>query len=212
MPRTPVAVLGTLAEFHREPIPYDLRTLVELVTTLQPEFLCLDMTLEQWERRTFGDLPPEYRDALLPLASQTDIVVVPIAGAHPPQEPNASGWRGRINAQLRCWLAKLNRTAPSADAVNSGPRHWIADVLYATMLLLTDANLRAAWRSHTGALVQNVLAVARRDPHATILVVVNVRHCHHIRKALRAQADVRLLPYAELATARDHSGVMDALG
>ena len=32
-----------------------------------------------------GDLPPEYRDALSPLAHQTDIVVVPIVGERPPK-------------------------------------------------------------------------------------------------------------------------------
>ena len=49
MPSTRVAVLGTLAEFHREPIPYDLAALVRLVTDLGPDLLCLDMTPEQWQ-------------------------------------------------------------------------------------------------------------------------------------------------------------------
>src|SRR3972149_11760769 len=92
-PRTPVAVIGTLAEFHREPIPYDLSTLVRLVHDLKPDLLCLDITPDQWQRRDFADLPPEYREALLPLAHQTDIVVVPLAGGRPPQGPTAAGWR-----------------------------------------------------------------------------------------------------------------------
>jgi hypothetical protein len=46
--RTRVAVLGTLAEFHREPIPYDLKALVQLVSQLNPDFLCLEMTPQQW--------------------------------------------------------------------------------------------------------------------------------------------------------------------
>jgi len=65
VPPTKVAVLGTLAEFHREPIPYDLRELIRLVMDLRPDLLCLDITPDQWQRRDFGDLPPEYRDALL---------------------------------------------------------------------------------------------------------------------------------------------------
>ena len=48
VPPTPVAVLGTLAEFHREPIPYDLAALVRLAVTLRPDLLGLDMTTEQW--------------------------------------------------------------------------------------------------------------------------------------------------------------------
>jgi hypothetical protein len=58
--------LGTLAEFHREPIPYDLEALVELVADLNPDFVCLEMTPEQWRQQDFDDLPPEYRDACCP--------------------------------------------------------------------------------------------------------------------------------------------------
>lgn len=198
MPRTSVAVLGTLAEFHREPIPYDLRALVQLVTDLQPDLLCLDLTAEQWQRRDFGDLPPEYREALLPLAHQTDIVVVPIAGDRPPDEPNAPDWRGRMIVRLRAWLAQLHRAAPSVDAVNRGLRHWVADLLYESILLLAGRRTRRAWRAHTNQLMRRALNVARRDPGATVLIVVNVQHCHHIRKALRKQRDIELLPYNKL--------------
>ena len=38
------------------------------------------------------DLPPEFGQALLPLAYQTDMVVVPLAEADPPAEPSAAGW------------------------------------------------------------------------------------------------------------------------
>src|SRR5512134_2410447 len=109
MTRTPVAVLGTLTEFHHEPLPYNLKALVKLVTNLRPDLLCLDITPDQWQRRDFADLPSEYREALLPLAQQTDIVVVPIGETQPLEEPQASGWRGRIIALLRHGLIWLQR-------------------------------------------------------------------------------------------------------
>ncbi len=196
--RTPVAVLGTLAEFHREPIPYDLKALVRLVTDLHPDLLCLDMTPEQWQRRDFGDLPPEYREALLPLAYQTDIVVAPIAGEHPPAETTAPGWRGGVITLFRRWLAYLQRTAPDPDAVNQGIRHHIADLLYTLSLWLAGPETRRAWQAHTDYLIQAVLDVARRDPGARILVVVNVRHCHIIRAALRVFREIRVVQYSEL--------------
>ncbi len=130
MQRTPVTVLGTLAEFHREPIPYDLPALVRLVTDLRPDLLCLDITPEQWRQRDFGELPPEYREALLPLAYQTDIVVVPIGGEYPLQELMAPGWRTRAIGVLRRWLASLQRHAPGPAEVNEGPHHFLADLLY----------------------------------------------------------------------------------
>lgn len=195
---TRVAVLGTLAEFHREPIPYDLPALVRLVGKLHPDLLGLDMTPEQWARRDFGDLPPEYREALLPLAHQTDIVVVPIAGDNPPPEPTASGWRGGLIALLRRLLAYLQRTAPGPAALNEGPLHHVADSLYSLMAWLAGTDTVRAWRRHTDELVKQILEVARRDPGRRILVVVNLRHCHHIRPALRRHLEVHVVSHADL--------------
>ncbi len=197
VPQTPVAVIGTLAEFHREPIPYDLGALVRLVSELHPDLLCLDMTPEQWQHRDFGGLPPEYRDALLPLAHQTDIVVVPIAGQHPPEEPTASGWRGKFIAVLRRWLTRLQCCAPPA-AVIEGHRHHIADLLYEVMGLLAGRDAYRAWKTHTAHLTRQVLEVTRRDPGRRVLVAVNLRHCHHIRPALRRYPDIRVVPYTQL--------------
>ena len=196
--RTAVAVLGPLAEFHREPIPYDLAALVRLVTELRPDLLCLDMTPEQWRSQDFGSLPPEYRDALLPLAHQTDIVVVPIAGDRPPREPVVTGWRRTVAAWLRRWLAYLQRTAPGPDAVNAGLRHFVADLLYEGIAVLAGRATRRAWRTHVTHLVEHVLDIVRPDPGYRVLVAVNVRYCHHLRHALRRHPEVALVRYSEL--------------
>ena len=195
---TPVVVLGTLAEFHREPIPYDMKALIRLVNDLRPDLLCLDMTPDQWQHRDFAELPPEYRDALLPLAHQTDIVVVPIAGERPPDEPTASGWRGRLIALFRRWLASLQRTAPDPAAINEGWRHHVADLLYSLIARLAGSEAHRAWQAHTAHLTQQILEVARRDPGRRILVVVNVRHCHHIRPALARYPEVQVVKYSQL--------------
>jgi hypothetical protein len=195
---TPVAVLGTMAEFHKEPIPYDLNALVKLVSKLHPDLLCLDMTLKQWQQRDFGGLPPEYHEALLPLAYQTDIVIAPIAGEHPPEETNAPGWRGKAITILRHWLAFLQRTAPGPDAINQGLRHFVADLLYELSAWLAGQATRQELSEHTDHLIQAVLEVARRDAGARILVVVNVRHCHIIRAALRKYPEIQVMKYSDL--------------
>jgi hypothetical protein len=195
---TPVAVLGTLAEFHKEPIPYDLNALVRLVSRLHPDLLCLDMTPEQWQQRDFGGLPPEYREALLPLAYQTDIVVAPIAGEDLPEEPIVSGLRGKAITAIRSWLATLQRTAPGPDAINQGLRHYLADGLYELIGWLAGTPTRRKLKGHTRHLIQAVLELARRDPGARILVVVNVRHCHIIRAALRKYPEIQVMKYSEL--------------
>ncbi len=198
MTRTPIAVLGTLAEFHREPIPYNLRALVKLVTDLRPDLLCLDLTPEQWQRREFDDLPPEYRGGLLPLAHQTDIVVVPIGEARPLDEPTAVGWRGSKIAVLRRGLSWLQRTSPDPTAINQGWRHHMANELYDAIAWLSGPAARHAWHAHTAHLVYRVLETARRDPGCRILVVVNVRYCHHIRPALAQDPEVQVVKYSEL--------------
>lgn len=195
---TPVAVLGTLAEFHQEPIPYNLASLVHLVARIQPDFLCLDMTPEQWRTQDFGGLPPEYREALLPLAYQTDMVIAPIAGGHPPAEPDASGWRGSTIRFMRGCLAMLQRSAPGPDAINHGIRHAAADLLYGLTELLAGQPTVQAWKTHTHHLIEMVQKVAQRDPGARILVVVNVRHCHHIRRQLQKCSEIRVVDYAHL--------------
>jgi hypothetical protein len=198
MTRTIVAVLGTLAEFHREPIPYNLGALVQLVTDIRPDLLCLDMAPDQWQQRDFDDLPPEYREALLPLAHQTDIVVAPIGAVQPFEEPTATGWRGSVISTLRKWLAYLQRTSPDPAAINEGWRHHVADSLYSTIAWLAGSEAWRAWRMHTMLLTEQVLEIARRDPGCRILVVVNVRHCHHIRPALEKYPEIQVVKYSQL--------------
>lgn len=196
--QTKIAVLGTLAEFHREPIPYDMPALLDLVADINPDLLCLDMTQDQWQAQAFEDLPPEYQEALLPLAHQTDIVVAPIAGGQPPPKPEASGWRGAAIRWLRNRIATIQRTAPGPDAINQGWRHHLANYLYDATCWLSVGELGKATHEHADYLTQAVLQVARRDPGARMLVVVNVQYCHIIRERLRHYEDVEVTTYTDL--------------
>lgn len=204
---TPVAVVGTLAEFGRDPVSYDLAGLVRFVRAIAPDLLCLDMTLDQWLRRDFGNLPAEYRDALLPLADQTDIVVVPIGepggalertGIHGDTAGHASGVRGLALRRLRSAVASLERGAGRPVAVNEGVRHWAAEILYHFIDRIQDPRARETGIRHREALAARIVEVARRDSGRRILVVVNARHCHHLRRALGRHGEVTLVPYSEL--------------
>lgn len=195
---TRVAVLGTLAEFHEEPIPYDLAALVQLVTDLRPDLLCLDLTPEQWQRRDFAGLPPEYREALLPLADQTDIVVVPIGDETTLDEAEARGWRGKVVDWLRKSLAALQSTASGPDAINHGIRHELANLLYHGIAELTGREVFRQRDEHVSHLTRKVLEVARRDPGTRVLVVVNVQFCHRIRPELGKHPGVEVVKYAQL--------------
>ena len=93
-------------------------------------------------------------------------------------------------------LIAVGRGEP--DAVNAGPRHFIADLLYEGIAALAGRTTRRAWRAHVEYLSNQVLAVARRDPGCRVLVAVNVRYCHHMRRALGKGSEIRIVRYAQL--------------
>jgi hypothetical protein len=197
MNQTSIAVLGILAEFHREGISYDLSELVEMVRQINPDLLCLDITMQQWQQQTFGDLPREYAEALLPLAYQTDIVVAPIAGGPPVVETAVTGWRASLNHRLRRWLAWIQETASSPAALNQGWRHDLGNKLYDFARRLAGDEVQQAYHQHIQQLAQAVIETAERNPGNRILVVVNIQYCHHIRPLLQ-QTGLQLTSYNEL--------------
>jgi hypothetical protein len=193
-----VAVLGTLAEFHHGAVSFDLDALVELVVQVNPDLLCLDMNPDQWRQKQFDALPPEYRHALLPLAERSDIVVVPIGDSHSQASPEATGLRRILMDWLRQRLAALQRRAPSPEAINYGWRHDVANTVYSIMDALDRGTNRAEKVTHISELIENIKQVAQRDPAAEILVVVNVRYCHHIRPVLDRDPGIELVPFTKM--------------
>lgn len=195
---TAVAVLGTLTEFHQQPLPYDLSALVDLVLAKNPDLLCLDMSLEQWQRQEFGSLPAEYVEALLPLAAQTDMVVAPIGGDQPMPSATAAGWRGRLIQLLRTWLAWLLRAAPGPTALNQGWRHDLGNALYGLTRRLAGREVELAYQQHIEQLVEAMQRVVKDNPGNRILVVTNIQYCHHIRPRLSRQANMMVKTIDEL--------------
>jgi hypothetical protein len=196
--RTRIAVLGTLAEFHNEAISFDMSSLLELVASIDPDLLCLDITPKQWCERDFDKLPPEYREALLPLARQTDIVVAPIGGEKSPSKQLTGGWRRVVINSLRSWISAIQRSAPGPDAMNQGWRHDLVNYLYDATRRLSGIDMEREARAHTDYLTREALAVSRRDPGARVLVVVNVQYCHIIRERLRKHEELEVTAYSEL--------------
>lgn len=201
---TRVAVVGTLAEFGPEPVPHDLAELVRFVAAINPDLLCLDMGLEQWRRRDFGGLPPEYRDALLPLAAQTDIVVIPIGDepettARADSDASTSRLKGWLRRQLRGAIARLARGARTPVSVGEGLRHhFVEHLLHLLDLVEGGRHVRRHARAHRDALTGRILELAQRDPARRVLVVINARHCHQLRRAIRRRRHVALVHCSKL--------------
>ena len=194
---TQIAVLGTLAEFHQDPLPYDLTALVDLVAAINPDLLCLDISLEQWQQQDFSSLPAEYSEALLPLANQTDIVVVPIGGSQAMPRATAVGWRGGLIGWVRKLLAGIQASAPGPDAINQGWRHELSNVLYGLGRTLAGSAVNRAYHAHIEQLSQAAQRVSENNPGSRILVVTNIQYCHHIRPQLQ-QAGLTETTYKDL--------------
>ena len=196
--RTRVAILGTLAEFHHAAIPFDMPRLLELVVHINPDLLCLDITPQQWRERNFDQLPPEYREALLPLARQTDIVVAPIGcqGGWPVEA--LAGWRLKATHRLRIWISAIQNRSPSPEALNQGWRHDLANTLYYAIWRVTSSERKREVRAHAERLTEQLLAVSRRDPGTRVLAVVNVQYCHLIRERLQTYDEVEVTDFSEL--------------
>jgi hypothetical protein len=195
---TQIAVLGTLAEFHQEPLPYDLQALVSLVADINPDLLCLDMTLEQWQTQDFSRLPEEYSQALLPLAAQTDIVVVPIGGEQLMPRATAVGWRGWVITAARKLLSWIQSGAPGPDAINEGWRHDIGNIFYNLARQMAGEQVTHAYHTHIEQVSQAALEAARNNPGNRILVVTNIQYCHHIRPLLQQQMGIIETSYKNL--------------
>lgn len=201
--KTRIAVLGTLADLHREPIRYNLACLTRLVEGLNPDLLFAELQREAWEAGDVSAVPIEYREALIPLAARTDIVIVPIQGMGR-DEPGMAQTEHMAypqRAMLR-WLDGLLRwfqlRADEPRAIHSGS---LAHICHTICLLETWVGgpaTRHSWDVANRALLDNVLAAVQRDPGVRVLVTVDCRRWHQLAVRLRHVDTIELVAYWEL--------------
>jgi hypothetical protein len=198
-----VAVLGTLAELHLEPIAYDLETLKRIVRDVQPDLLCAEIHPVTWAAHDLDRMSPEYREGLVPLSRRTDIVVVPVAGSRDRALVTPSGGRFLalrtfmvriLDAHLR-WMQRGDR---GLGAINSGTWGAVCDGLCSLTARLCGSEVRREWDAANRAIFENVLAAIRRDPGCRVLVTVDCRRRHRLERELRGVPEVGLVHYQTL--------------
>jgi hypothetical protein len=196
--KTPIAVLGTLAELHREPIRYNLACLTRLVEELNPDLLCAELRRDAWEGGDWATLPVEYREALIPLAARTNIVIVPIqgpagCGLGAPQTGPVLGLRRSVARWLDDLLRWLQRRADGPYAINSGAFGHLCHAICLLEAWNGGVAVRRAWQAANRALLENILAAVRRDPGVRVLVSVDCRRRHQLAASLRHLDEVELV-------------------
>jgi len=198
-----VAVLGTLAELHQEPIRYNLNALRRLVKELQPDLLCAEIHPNEWQAGDLSQLPPEYREALVPLSRRTDIIIVPVSGSN---KRELVAPRGQRWLRLRTWIVRLlngqlrlmQRLANGPQTINSGGFGLLCDGMCSFTAWVCGPEARRAWDESNQALLDNILTAVRRDPGRRVLVTVDCRRRHRLEHSLRHIPEVELVDYRQL--------------
>jgi hypothetical protein len=199
MNRTRIAILGTLSDLHRQPIRYDLGELKRIVTEMQPDLLGVEVERDEFERDDLNRAPVEVREALIPLARRSDTVVVPI-GAWSNEELRASS-KGIAPALVRgldAVLVGVQKTANDARRVNSKLVSHACGLICHIEENVCGERGRRAWETTNEKILANIVAIARRDPQARVLVAVQCRRKHWLEPKLRHVREVDLVNYWEL--------------
>lgn len=199
--RTRIALLGTLSDLHTQPIRYDLAELARIVADVQPDLLGVEVERDEFERDDLTRAPIEVRDALVPLARRSDIVVVPI-GAASGEELRAPHATLRVRAVL---IRALDGALMWVQTLANGAREVNSAIVSHTCGLIchleehaSGARGRRAWKTTNEKMLANIIAIARRDPCARILVAVQCRRKHWLEPKLRRAPEIALVNYWEL--------------
>jgi len=198
-----VAVLGTLAELHREPIKYNLKALRQLVKEIEPDLLCAEIRPHDWQAGDLSRMPPEYGEALVPLVRRSNIIIVPVSSSN---EHELIAPRGQNFLHLRSWIVRLlngqlklmQRLANGPRTVNSGSFGLICDGICSLTARVCGREACQAWDESNQAILDNVLAAIRRDPGCRVLVTVDCRRRHRLEHNLHGVPEVELVNYRRL--------------
>ena len=199
--RSRVGILGTLSEFHLQPIDYDLECLRRLVVDLAPDLLCAEITREVWERGDLSQAALEVREALAPVVALTDTVLVPVAASWERFEDlvPAEGWRRKAVAVFDRALRQAQRAANRPQAVNSALFENICHTVCALTELAWTPRERALWDAQNAVMAENICQAVRNDPGRRVLVAVQCQRVHKLEPLLKRQRKIlELVNYWEL--------------
>ena len=201
LPRTRLAILGTLSDLHCEPLPYDLAALRHLVVELAPDILCAEITQVTWEAGDLTSAEVEVRDALAPVVAVTDTVLVPVLPIKEQFMDFAprSGWRWSLVRALERLLRWGQRMAGTPEAVNGFLFGAFCHTLCWSIESLWTLEARAAWEEQNRSIAENVIQAARRDPGRRVLIAVRCQRMHRLIPLLRSYAEhVQIVRYQKL--------------
>lgn len=199
--RTRLAILGTMSDLHRELLPYDLACLRKIIFEGNPDLLCAEVTLTDWEQGQLAAAELEVREALAPVVNMMDIVLVPIAPSRKKYAEFAveTGWRKQIAQAGLNTLRWGQRRAATPQAIHS---LFFATFCH-TVCALTESTWtteeRAGWNQQNQSMAENILQLVRRDPGRRVLVVVQCQRMHRLKQVFKTHTgEVEIVGYQHL--------------
>ncbi len=201
IPRTRLAILGTLSELHRQPIAYDLNCLRALVADLSPDLLCAEITREAWEDGDLSTAAVEVREALAPVVAATDIVLIPVlpTPTHYADFAPTTGWRRDVVRAFDRTLQWGQREADRPEAVNGALFGAFCHTLCALTEMLWTPEDRALWEAQNRALAENIVQAVRQDRGRRVLVAVQCQRLHRLMPLLHDRNElIEIVDYRKL--------------
>jgi hypothetical protein len=199
-----VALLGTLRELHTVLVGYDLHRLEELVAAKKPDLLCAEVDQQDWEADNLDGAPIEGREVLARLSRSSEITLVPMGaggrlwgenGVSPPRRGLLAPFRGRLSGWLDSMTVALMKLAGGPRSINSGLVEHLCAAMCDLQVALADGDARQAWMDRNQELLDRVLWVVRHDPGRRLLVTVDCRRKHWLRRHLRQAPEVDLVDF-----------------
>jgi hypothetical protein len=185
---TRLAVLGTMSDLHQQASRYDLACLQKVVADVSPDLLCAEITVEAWESDDLSKGSLELREALAPVVTSTDIVLIPVsptAEKYSDFVPNTP-WRTGLVRTFDRLLRWGQLQADDVRAIN-GP--WFGAFCHSICLLsemFWNAEDRARWEKQNQDLAQNIVRTVQRDSGRRVLVAVQCQRLHRLLPLLQA--------------------------
>jgi hypothetical protein len=163
--------------------------------------LCTEITPDGWEKNDLSKAALEIREALAPVVTTSDIVLVPVAAASEQfhDYSPANGWRRNLVQGFDRVLHWGERLANRPEAINGVPFGLFCHTLcWLTEKMWTEED-RMAWESQNKAMAENILQAVRRDPGMRVLVTLHCQRRHALLSLLKAHPDdLELVDYREL--------------
>lgn len=204
MASSKVALLGTLRELHAALPDYDWRRLEELVVAKQPDLLCVEIDRQAWEGDNMEQAPVESHEVLARLCRSGEVTLIPIGGG-------GRGWaesgvalphRGVLASLRRSFSTLLDRATVSLMKLAGGPRainspivEHACGALCELQVALADREGRQAWRAKNEELLDGIIWILRRDPGRRVLIALDCRRKHWLRRQLRSVPEATLVDF-----------------